>query len=241
VDAVLVAVKAWQVPEIAPSLAPLVARGGVVVPLQNGVDAADECVAVLGPGCVLGGLCHMLSWIAEPGKVTHLGAPPSFTFGAWRAPVDNRGLQLRSALEASGARAIMADDFSAALWEKFLFIASFGGVAAVSRSTAGVVRSIPETRRLLADACAEVRSVAVAKGIALAPDVVDRTLAFVDSLPEGATPSLQRDVVAGRPSEIASLSGAVARIGAEVGVPTPVHAAIHAALLPLERAARAVR
>jgi 2-dehydropantoate 2-reductase len=73
----------------------------------------------------------------------------------------------------------------------------------------------------------------------LAEDVVTRTLAFVDGLPDGATASLQRDVVAGRPSEIDSLSGAVARIGAELGVDVPVHRAIAAAIAPMEIRARA--
>ena len=70
-------------------------------------------------------------------------------------------------------------------------------------------------------------------------DTVDKALALTDVVPADAIASLQRDVVAGRPSEIDSLSGAVVRIGAEVSVKVPVHATIHAALQPLERIARA--
>ncbi|HEY3820334.1 MAG TPA: 2-dehydropantoate 2-reductase [Polyangiaceae bacterium] len=236
-EAVLLGVKAWQVPQVAATLAPLLTREGFVVPLQNGVEAPEQCGAVLGADRVVGGLCHVLSRLAAPATVVHVGAPPSFTFAA--STQHAAGVErLRAALESAGARVAVVDDFPAALWEKFLFIASFGGVAAVARSTAGVVRTIPETRRLLADACEEVRALAMAKGIACAPDVVAKTMAFIDSLPEAATPSLQRDVVAGRPSEIDSLSGAVARIGASLGVPVPIHATIHAALLPLEQAAR---
>jgi 2-dehydropantoate 2-reductase len=238
VDVVLIAVKAWQVAGVAETLAPLAAAGAIVIPLQNGVDAADQCVAALGPERVVGGLCRMLSWVTEPGAVAHQGPPPSFMFGAWQAPLDPRVDQVRAALEGAGARASIATEFRSALWEKFLFIASFGGVCAVARSYAGVVRAIPETRALLAAAFGEVRAVAVAKGVVLSGDVVERTLAYVDGLPEGATPSLQRDVVAGRPSEIESLSGAVVRIGGEVGVAVPVHAGMHGALLPQERVAR---
>ncbi len=239
VDACLVAVKTWQVADAVSALGPFLGDRGVLVPLENGVDAPDECVAALGPERVVGGLCHMLSWIAEPGAVKHVGAAPRFTFGAWRSPLDGRADALKRALAEAGGDVHIVDDFPAALWEKFLFIASFGGVGAIARSTAGVVRTIPETRALLVTAFEEVRAVATAKGIALAPDLIERTLAFVDALPESATASLQRDVVAGRPSEIDSLSGAVARIGATLGVDVPVHRAIHAALLPLERAARA--
>jgi 2-dehydropantoate 2-reductase len=238
VDAVLLAVKTWQVPAAAAAIAPWLAPGGFVVPLENGVDAPDQCAAVLGDDRVLGGLCRMLSAAVEPGVVRHVGDAPSVTLGAWRTPLAGRDVEVGRALEAAGARVEVAADFRRALWEKLLFIASFGGVGALARATAGALRTIPETRALLAAACEEVSAVAAAKGIALAPDVVARTLAAVDSLPAEGTASLQRDVVAGRPSELDALSGAVVRHAAPHAVPVPVHTTIHAALQPLEHAAR---
>jgi len=239
VDAVLLAVKTWQVPEVASTLGPMLGPNTFVAPLQNGVDAPDQCVEALGPERVFGGICHVLSWIAEPGAVKHVGAAPRVTLGAWRSPVGARLDPLKQALESAGVSVRIAPDFPAALWEKFLFISSFGGVGAITRSGAGAIRAIPQTRRLLVGAFEEVRAVAAARQIETRPDAVERALALVDSLPEDAIASLQRDVVEGRPSELESLSGAVARIGAEVGVPVPIHTTIHAALLPLEQAARA--
>jgi 2-dehydropantoate 2-reductase len=49
---------------------------------------------------------------------------------------------------------------------------------------------------------------------------------------------MQRDVGAGRPSELDDQTGAVVRLAREAGVPVPVHETLHAALLPQERAAR---
>ncbi len=74
-----------------------------------------------------------------------------------------------------------------------------------------------------------------------APTRSPKALALIDSIPADAIASLQRDIVAGRPSELESLSGAVVRIGAELGVPMPVHTMLHAALLPQEEAARSAR
>jgi 2-dehydropantoate 2-reductase len=238
VDALLVAVKTWQVPEVAATLGPMLTHGAIVVPLENGVDAPDECAKALGDPRVFGGICHVLSWIAEPGSIKHVGDAPRITLGAWRSPVDARLEALKQALETAGIRARIAPDFPAALWDKFLFIASFGGVGALTRSGAGALRTIPQTRTLLAGAFEEVRTLATSKKVATKPDVVARALALVDSLPQDAIASLQRDVVAGRPSEIDSLSGAVARMGAGLGLPVPIHTTIYAALLPLERAAR---
>jgi 2-dehydropantoate 2-reductase len=238
VDAVLIAVKTWQVPAVAATLGPALGRDGIVVPLQNGVDAPDQCADVLGADRVFGGLCHVLSWIKERGAIKHVGAAPGVTLGAWRSPVREPVEALRSALESAGVRARIATDFPASLWDKFLFIAGFGGVGAITRVDAASLRTIPQTRRLLVGAFDEVRAVATARGITLRSDAVARALALIDALPTDAIASLQRDVVAGRPSELDSLSGAVARIGAELSVPVPIHTTIHAALLPQELAAR---
>ena len=73
----------------------------------------------------------------------------------------------------------------------------------------------------------------------LADDIVERTMAFVDELPEEGTASLQRDIADGRPSELESWNGAVVRLGKASGIPTPVHEFIYETLLPAETAARA--
>ncbi len=239
VDAVLLAVKTWQVPQVAATLGPMLGRDTVVATLQNGVDAPDQCVDVLGPERVFGGICHVLSWIAEPGSIKHVAAAPRVTLGPWRSPIDGRIHALKQALESAGVPVRIPEDFPAALWDKFLFIASFGGVGAVTRAGAGALRTIPQTRQLLVGAFEEVQVLANAKQVALRPDSVAKALALVDVLPEDSIASLQRDVVAGRPSEVDSLSGAAARIGTELGVSVPIHTAIYAALLPQERAARA--
>lgn len=124
------------------------------------------------------------------------------------------------------------------MWKKLVFIASVSGVGAVTRAPAGVMRVVPESRRLLEQAMREVVAVAQASGVHLGDEVVAETMAFIDGLPEGSTASLQRDVLEGKPSELEAQSGAVARLGASRGVPTPVHTFITAALSPQELRAR---
>jgi 2-dehydropantoate 2-reductase len=233
-------VKTWQVPDVAATVGRMLAPRAIVVPLQNGVDAPDQCADALGADRVFGGICHVLSWIVEPGAIKHIGEAPHVTLGAWKTPADERLEALKVALESAGVRSRVSRDFPAALWDKFLFIASFGGVGAIARAGAGALRTLPETRRLLVGAFEEVRDVATAKGVTLRPDAVSRALGMIDVLPEDAIASLQRDIVAGRPSEIESLSGAVARIGEQVGARAPIHTMIHAALLPQDRAAWAL-
>jgi 2-dehydropantoate 2-reductase len=239
VDVVLVGVKAWQVPEAARALLPLLGTDSVVVPLQNGVEAADQIAAVVGAHRVLGGLCKIVSYLAGPGRIRHAGIAPRIEFGERDGRRSERVLALRAAFEnARGVSVGTPADIEAAVWEKFLFIAPFSGVGAVTRAPAGELRAIPETRSMLEAAMREVFDLARARGVALGDDAVARTLRWVDGLPADATASMQRDIVEGRPSELEYQNGAVVRLGRESGVPVPVNECLYRSLLPAERRAR---
>jgi 2-dehydropantoate 2-reductase len=239
VDCVLVAVKAWQLAEAAASMRPLVGEQTLVVPLLNGVEAPDVLSTILGREHVLGGLCGLISFREAPGVIRHAGADPWITFGELDGGRSARAERLLRALEGTrGVRATLADDIHAAMWDKFLFISSTGGLGAVTRVPFGTFRSLPETRRLLEGAMREVLAVARARGMAVTEEAVDGALALTDGLPPDGTSSMQRDIMAGRRSELDAWNGAVVRLGREAGVPTPIHEALFAALLPQELKAR---
>lgn len=239
VDAILLGVKAWQVTEAAKAIRPMVGAQTAIVPLQNGVEAPERLAEVLGAEHVLGGLCRILGRVEAPGHIRHFGAEPYLAFGALdgsRSPPAERLLEAFNRAEAVEAE--IPADIRAAMWSKFVFIVAMSGVGALTRAPVGIVRGQPETRQLLEQALRGVYSVAISQSIALAPDIVPKTLAFIDALPPDGTASLQRDIMQGRPSELASQIGAVVRLGERAGVKVPLHDLIYRALLPLERRAR---
>ena len=238
VDAVLLCVKTWQLAEATATLRPMLGPETSVVPFQNGVEAANQLVASLGPGPVLGGVAKIVAYIEAPGRVRDLGGPTAAAF----AELDNRPSErverLREAFLRAKLEVETPSDIHAAVWSKFLFVATAGGVGAVARMPIGVLRRIPETRRLLEGGMAEIAALADARRVCLPEDIVRRTMAFVDTLPADGTASLQRDIADGRRSELDAWSGAVVRLGREAGVPTPIHAFIYSSLLPSELRAR---
>jgi 2-dehydropantoate 2-reductase len=238
VDWVICAVKAWQVPEAARSIRPLVGRSTSVLPLQNGVEAAGQLAEVLGADRVVGGAAWIAASIVAPGVVRHAGIEPRVAVGEPGGPPSARVHAIRDAFLEAGVEAEAVADVRAVIWTKFLFISAVSGVGGVTRAPAGETRAVAETRALLVSAMAETAAVGRAHGVALAADVVEKTMAFVDAMPAATTASMQRDVVAGRPSELEAQSGAIVRLGRAVGVPTPTHAFLYAALLPQERRAR---
>lgn len=239
VDVVLLGVKAWQVAEAAAAMRPLVGAHTFIVPLQNGIEAPERLAEVFGAARVLGGYCRILAYVLSPGHIQHAGVAPYIAFGELEATSSPRAEALLQAFSrARGVKAEVPANIRAAMWDKFIFIAALSAVGALTRAPIGVIRGQPETRRLLEQALKEIYAVAVASHVALPADSVQRTLAFVDTLPADGTASMQRDIVQSRPSELESQVGAVVRLGDRLGVPVPLHQLIHAALLPQERRAR---
>ncbi|MEA5153304.1 2-dehydropantoate 2-reductase [Raineyella sp.] len=237
VDVVLVAVKAGQLPDIAHQLPPLVGPQTLVITMQNGVDAPDLVAATVGREHVAPGVVRIFTQLDEPGRISHHGGPGSITFAGW----DNVETPLveatRAAFQAVGIEAPEPADIWVDLWAKAMFIIPTGALGALSGQPLGVLRTA--LRDELAACIAEVEALGRARGVALPPDAVARTLAFIDQQPTDATASLQRDLLADRPSELDGQVGAVVRIGRQLRVPTPRHALMYAVLSLREQAARA--
>ena len=238
VDAVVVAVKAWQVPEVAEQIRPLVGQDTIILPLQNGVEAADQFAAVYGEHRVLGGTCAIIANKLSPAHIKHAGADPTIVLGE----LDNRPTQrverLAHTLNTPGACAKISTDIQKSLWKKFLFIAPISGIAALARVPFGVLRSTPETRALIEEAMEEVHAVATARGVSLSREAIQDTLDLLDNFPAETTTSMQRDIMEGLPSELEATSGAVVRLGCKANVKTPVNRFVYAGLLPSETTAR---
>ena len=238
VDTILVGVKAWQVPAVAQQIKPLVGEDTAILTLQNGIEAPDHLIEVFGSGAVLGGLCRLVSYLVAPGHIAHTGVNPYIMFGDIRGGPSEQGTELLAALRRAGIDAHISDNIRFALWQKFLLIAPWSGIGAVTRFTIGEICQNPETRELLAAAMREIVAVANSKDVAVTEETVAATLDFFDSIQPGGTASMQRDILEGRPSELEDQVGAVVRIGREMGIATPVHSFIYACLAPRERAIR---
>jgi 2-dehydropantoate 2-reductase len=239
VDIVLVTVKAWQVSDAAKAMKPMVGPETFVLPLQNGVEAPSQLAAILGHEHVLSGLCYLISYIVEPGYICHAGADPLINFGELDNSRSDRVEMLNGLFERTpGITANIPPDINAALWQKFMFVAAWSGLGAITRVPIGMFRSQPGTRQMLEKMMIEIYDVARARDIDLPANVVGQTMEWLDAVPSGGTTSMQRDIMDGKPSELETLTGAVVRLGQEAGIDTPVSNFIYSSLLPMERQAR---
>lgn len=235
-DLILLGVKSWQVKGIASELRPLFKSGTTILPLQNGIMAADELGEELGYEYVLGGLCRLFSRLDAPGVINHFAYEPTIEFGELTGKPTNRCQVIQAIFAGAGVRAVVHDDIRAELWRKLLFICT-GGLLAVTRADYGEVRSLPETRAMLEDLLREVYAVASAAGVKLQDDIVERNMAAIDKFPPDTNCSLTRDIWSGKPSELEYQNGTIVKLAEQYGIDVPVNRFIYYSLLPQEKRA----
>jgi 2-dehydropantoate 2-reductase len=155
VDLVIVAVKTWQIAEVARAMAPLLHEHTLVVPFLNGVEAPDGLASVIGADRVLGGLSKIFALIEAPGVIRHFSEAAYVEIGEPGGGASARVDALRELFRGAGVEAGVSADIRSALWHKLLMVSSWAGLGALARSPMGVMRAQAETRALIGRAMDE--------------------------------------------------------------------------------------
>jgi len=232
VDVVLFCVKLFDTEDAARAIAPLLARGGVCITLQNGVDGQQRIGAVLGEDRVMGGLAFVSAQIESPGVIRYASKAPSIQFGEPDGSVSERAARFRDACLAAGFGAEVVPDIRAAQWHKFVGLTVNAALTSLIRKPAGVLYHDPDILALARAMFAEGAAVAGAMGIKLPEDIVEWHVQNHRKFPPEMFASMYHDLARGRRLELDSLSGVIVRKGSELGVPTPLHAMAYAGLKP---------
>jgi 2-dehydropantoate 2-reductase len=219
VDLVLFCVKTYDTRAASERLHLLMGPETVVLPIQNGIDAAEQLSGKVGMQHLVGRVAYVTSQVESPGVIAQTAGP-------------GRTQRVQQVLRNAGIRAELPSDIRVTLWEKFLFICAFSGVTALTRLPLSRIRAYPETSGLLKAVLKEGEAVSRASDIALPADIVERSYAMLQALELEAMGSMAFDLLAGRRLELEALNGAIVRLGHEHGLSLPFNAAIYAALKP---------
>jgi 2-dehydropantoate 2-reductase len=237
VDVVLFTVKMYDVDTAAATLTPLIGPNTVVITLQNGVDAMDMVARHVGADHVAGGAAYIVAVIDKPGHIRHTVAQ-QLVFGERDGTRSERLAAFEAAGIRAGFQAKASTDVQADLWVKFVRLATWSGMTTVTRAPMGVIRGSAETYELMMAAIEEVIAVGTAKGINFPADLREGTIGLIKNFPASSKSSMLEDIERGNRLELPWLSGAVVRIGKEVGVPTPIHQFITTILTPFVNGSR---
>lgn len=232
---VFVAVKAYSLDDVSPLVAAVAKRGAAVIPLLNGVDAAERLVrgGVPQPS-VVGGLCAVSVFRSAPGVVEWRSTFSRVTIGEFAGSRDGaasanvhsaRVTRLVDAAADAGFEATASREITRDLWRKFSLIVPMSVACGLSRTSMGPVLATEGGRMILQRTLGELVAVSRAAGAdsALSADDEARTLRALLAVQSTIMPSFLHDLLKGGPTELDSLSGTVSRLGQKHGVPTPVN------------------
>jgi 2-dehydropantoate 2-reductase len=232
VDIVLFCVKLWDVESAGAHIKPLIGPDTGVIPLQNGIDAPERLIPILGKDAVMGGVAQISAAIVSPGVIQQVGTFMRMIFGEFDGRRSKRAEDFYTLCMKAGFDATLSGQILIELWMKFILLASNAGMMALARQPIGKLRDDPDLRAIFLAAWQEVIDVGRAKGVALPPEALEKVMDFTAHAPPAMKASMAVDLERGNRLELPWLSGKVAAMGRDLGVPTPVHSMMYAMLKP---------
>ena len=218
VDLVLICVKEYDLENVCRGLKPIVQSNTVILPLMNGVDIYERIRTIIHDGIVLPSCVYVASHIKERGIIVHQGKPGTIHVGkdpqSSFLPDDIIVLFNRAEISIQYQENVLK-----AIWEKFIFIASFGLVSGRYNKTIGQILESPELKQKASFVMEEIRSIADHKGFKLHPNFIDLTFKKAAVFPYHTPTSLQLDIQSKKPkNELALFAGPILKYGKEWGL-----------------------
>jgi 2-dehydropantoate 2-reductase len=232
VDIVLFCVKLWDVESAGAHIKPLIGADTAVIPLQNGIDAAERLIPILGANAAMGGVAQISASIVAPGVIQQVGTFMRMIFGELDGKPRKRGEDFLALCLKAGFDATLSGQILTELWMKFILLAANASIMALARQPIGKLRDDPDLRAIFVAAYQEAIDVGRARGVALPADALERILEFTGHAPPAMKPSMALDLDRGNRLELPWLGGKVAELGRQLGVPTPTHNIMYAMLKP---------
>ena len=191
---------------------------GLVVPLLNGLDH----LALLRERfpAVVAATIRITADRPRPGVIEQTSPVVRVDLATEGQP---DATAVAAAIEGAGIPVRVGGTEAQVMWSKLARLSALACTTAASDLELGALREDLDWSTRLDRALAEGAAVAAADGASVDPVA---TRAELDAMPYGSTSSLQRDVRAGRPTELDAIAGAVLRAGERHGVATPETAAL---------------
>ena len=211
---------------------------GAVASVQNGVGNEETIARYVRN--VIRGTTFPAGRIVAPG-IVHWDVKGDTTVGPFEpSPASTEQVELLADLcTRAGMPTHAVADARPAQWRKVVFNAATNPIGALTGLSHGRVCERPDLRALVTSLVDEGKAVAGAQGVAL--DADPEELIDHAARPDVAydhKASMLQDVEAHRATEIDYLNGGIARFGRELGVPTPLNAAVTALIKGLEESWR---
>jgi 2-dehydropantoate 2-reductase len=205
-DLVLVACKAYDLPDAMASIERAVGGATSILPLLNGMRHLDVLGERFGPDRVVGGHCRMSATVDDRGYVIHLNDRDLLGLGELGGGVTPRARAIAGEFQAAGFDTSPSTRIVQEMWEKWVFIASVAAITCLLRGSIGDIEAAGGSDLAL-DVLEEAAEIAAAQGFEPRTDSMAESRALLRRRGWSFAASMLRDIEAGRRCEAEDLLG----------------------------------
>lgn len=228
-DVIIVCVKGYSIDSIIPFVREAAASGAVVIPILNLFGTGRYMQEKLPGITVTDGCIYVASEIKSPGVLLMNGEILRVVFGLRSEDAEKKPQyeelfrRIHDDMTGAGIDCIVSDNIERDALRKFSYVSPQGACGLYYGIATGPMQHPGEERDCFAGLVHEIQLLAEAMGVDFGEDIVETNLRILDDLNPDMTTSLQRDIAAGRSSEIDGLIFEVPRLGKQYGINLPVY------------------
>ncbi len=220
VDLLIVSLKYGSLPGALESIKTIVGEHTTVMSLMNGVDSEELIAEQVGDDRVLRSLIKVASHKEENGYYFNPETTLGIIFGELAAPFDSERVHAIESLFADTGIHFRSTEFiREEIWGKFRLNVCNNLPQAILGAGVGCYSDSTHMKVISDGLRRELEQIALAKGIDMSK--MAGTSGRGSAVPASARYSTLQDLDAGRHTEIDMFSGALMRMGEELGIPTP--------------------
>ena len=234
-DAVLLAVKAYSLDAATGDFAAAVGPATMIMPVLNGMRHVDILEERFGKEAVVGGVCKVATTIDAVGRIVQLAQFQELAYGERDGSVSSRMQELDTFMQGAGFDARLSQSIDYEMWEKWVMLATIGGITCLMRGNIGEVVAAPGGASFILGFFDEVISVVSAVGQAPKTAFVEAARKTLTTPGSTQAPSMFRDLQQGAPIEADQIIGDLLARGGKAGLKTPLLATAYAHMSVYQR------
>jgi 2-dehydropantoate 2-reductase len=226
-DIILLTVKAFALGPALDDIAPAMGSKTMILPVLNGMKHMDAMIARFGAAPLLGGACKVATTLAPEGRIVQLLPLQELAYGELNGENTPRIRALDSFMQNAGFDARLSPVIEREMWEKWVLLASLGGINCLMRDSIGAVAAAPGGTEFASAFLDECRAIATAAGHPPSAAFDTAARAVLTAPGSSMTSSMYRDLMAGQAVEADQIIGDFLHRAQALGVAAPLLAAAY--------------
>ena len=139
----LLTVKAFSLDAALDDLGAAVGPETIILPVLNGMKHVDTIIARFGENALVGCVCKVATLIDDEGRIVQLTKLQEMAYGEMSGNPSPRTDRLDEAMRGAGFDARLSRTIEREMWEKWVLLATIGGITCLMRGNVGEIEAAP--------------------------------------------------------------------------------------------------